>query len=248
MSGPASAGAAPPPPRLALDGLTRRFGAFTALDGVSLDLRAGEVHCLLGENGAGKSTLCNLVFGVHAPDAGGMRIDGRPYRPTGPRDALAAGIAMVHQHFSLVDELSVVDNLMLGRVRGVLDRGAWARRLDALAERYGLALKPFARVGSLSIGERQRVEIVKCLMAEPRLLILDEPSLGLSPLLVEEMFALVRTLNSQGLPIMLVEQNVVQSLDLATRAYILENGTVALEGDAATLAADPALRRAYLGL
>src|ERR1700745_3847728 len=108
-------------PLLALSQLTKRFGSFTALSEVSLDLRPGEVHCILGENGAGKSTLCNLIFGVHQSDGGAMRYRGVPFQPTGPADALAQGIAMVHQHFSLVGDMSVVDNVLLGRQRGILD-------------------------------------------------------------------------------------------------------------------------------
>src|ERR1700761_9237915 len=107
-------------PLLGLSQLTKRFGSFTALSDVSLDIRAGEIHCILGENGAGKSTLCNLIFGVHRPDAGAMRYRGAPHAPAGPADALARGIAMVHQHFSLVPDMTIVDNVLLGRERGVL--------------------------------------------------------------------------------------------------------------------------------
>lgn len=227
-----AAGQATARPRLALEGVTRRFGAFTALDGVSLALHAGEVHCLLGENGAGKSTLCNLVFGVHAPDAGTMRIDGKPYAPTGPREALAAGIAMVHQHFSLIDELSVVDNLMLGRVRGVLDRKAWARRLEGLAERYGLALSPDAQVGDLSVGERQRVEIVKCLMREPRLLILDEPTAVLLPDEIRSLLAVCRRVAEEGAAVLLVTHKLAEIREAADRATVLRQGGVAATSDA----------------
>ncbi|WP_375464467.1 ABC transporter ATP-binding protein [uncultured Methylobacterium sp.] len=229
MRDPASRAA---PPRLHLDGLTKRFGTFTALSDVGLALHAGEIHCLLGENGAGKSTLCNLVFGVHAPDVGGMRIDGQSFRPEGPRDALAAGIAMVHQHFSLVDELSVVDNLMLGRTRGLLDRKAWARRVDALAERYGLALAPFARVGDLSIGERQRVEIVKCLMLEPRLLILDEPTAVLLPDEIRSLLAVCRRVAQEGAAVLLVTHKLAEIRDIADRATVLRQGRVAATSDA----------------
>src|ERR1700757_4816250 len=120
-------------PLLALSQLTKRFGSFTALSEVSLDLRPGEVHCILGENGAGKSTLCNLIFGVHQPDGGVMRYRGAPFGPAGPADALAQGIAMMHQHFSLVGGMSVVDNVLLGRQRGILDRKQCARDLEKLA-------------------------------------------------------------------------------------------------------------------
>lgn len=145
---------------LRMDGIDKRFGQFQALSDVSLELFAGEVHCLLGENGAGKSTLCNVVFGVHQPDAGSMWLDGAPYRPHSPRDALAHGIAMVHQHFSLVEDVSVLDNLLLGQVRGWLDRKREAQRVRALVADLGLALDPDARVADLSVGEKQRVELV----------------------------------------------------------------------------------------
>jgi simple sugar transport system ATP-binding protein len=133
---------------LAIDGVGKRFGDLAALDGVSLDITAGEIHGLLGENGAGKSTLCNIVFGVLRADAGGMRLGGTPYRPTGPAGALAAGVAMVHQHFSLVGDLSVVDNLLLGQARGFLRRAEFAAEVVRLSETFGLALRPQAIVRS----------------------------------------------------------------------------------------------------
>src|SRR5216683_2180590 len=126
-------------PLLSLSAITKRFGSFTALSDVSLDIMLGEIHCILGENGAGKSTLCNLIFGVHAPDAGTMQFRGAPYRPAAPVDALASGIAMVHQHFSLVPDMTVVDNVLLGQTRGMLNRKACASRLGQLASQYGLA-------------------------------------------------------------------------------------------------------------
>src|SRR5512138_2885128 len=116
-------------PLLSLSQVTKRFGSFAAVSEVSLDLRPGEVHCILGENGAGKSTLCNVIFGVHRPDGGIMRYRGAPFHPAGPADALAQGIAMVHQHFSLVGDISVVDNVLLGRERGILNRRECARQL-----------------------------------------------------------------------------------------------------------------------
>ncbi len=173
MNGPAVSAVEP---LLSLSQVTKRFGAFTALSEVSLDLRPGEVHCILGENGAGKSTLCNVIFGVHQPDGGAMRYRGAPFRPTGPRDALSQGIAMVHQHFSLVSDMSVVDNVLLGRERGILNRRECADRLERLATEYGLPLDPVARIDELSVGERQRVEIVKCLIRDPQLFVLDEPT------------------------------------------------------------------------
>jgi len=120
-------------PLLALQGVTKRFGALVALSDASLDIMPGEVHCILGENGAGKSTLCNLIFGVHVPDQGTMRFHGRQYHPTSPADALTGGVAMVHQHFSLVHDMTVVENVILGQQRGLVNTRAWSRRLERLA-------------------------------------------------------------------------------------------------------------------
>ena len=154
-------------PLLSLSAITKRFGSFAALSDVSLDIRPGEIHCILGENGAGKSTLCNLIFGVHRPDAGAMRYRGARFEPSGPADSLAQGIAMVHQHFSLVPDMTVVDNVLLGRQRGILKRAECAAQLEKLGAEYGLPLDPYARIEDLSVGVRQRVEIVKCLIREP---------------------------------------------------------------------------------
>ena len=179
------------------------------------------------ENGAGKSTLCNLVFGVYAPDEGTMTLGGEPYRPAGPRDALAAGVAMVHQHFSLVEDMNVVDNLMLGRERGILDRRGWGKRVEQLGERYGLALAPFARVGDLSIGERQRVEIVKCLMREPRLLILDEPTAVLLPDEIKSLLDVCRRVANEGAAVILVTHKLAEIREAADKVTVLRAGQVA---------------------
>ena len=216
---------------LALTGVTKRFGAFAALSEVDLDFRPGEIHCLLGENGAGKSTLCNLVFGIHAPDAGAITLDGVAYRPGGPRDALAAGIAMVHQHFSLIDDMSVVDNLMLGRERGYARRKAYAAELATLAARYGLALAPFAKVGDLSVGERQRVEIVKALMREPSILILDEPTAVLLPVEIRSLLEVIRRVADEGRTVVLVTHKLAEIRHVATRVTVLRQGRVAATSD-----------------
>ena len=213
-------------PLLELAGLGKRFGTLQALTDVSLELQAGEVHCLLGENGAGKSTLCNLIFGVHAPDAGAMRLGGEPYRPTRPADALGHGIAMVHQHFSLVPDLSVVDNLLLGQSRGLLRRTECAARVRATGERYGLPLDPFARVSDLSVGERQRVEIVKCLMREPRLLVLDEPTAVLLPDEIQALLTVCARVAEQGCGVVLVTHKLAEVRQLAQRATVLRGGRV----------------------
>lgn len=230
----AGAQATPPSvaPLLRLEGLAKRFGSLQALADVSLALMPGEVHCLLGENGAGKSTLCNLVFGVHSPDAGQMELDGVPYTPRSPADALAHGIAMVHQHFSLVPDLTVVDNMLLGQSHGVLDRRGWAARLDTMRERYGLALDPYARIQDLSVGERQRVEIVKCLVREPKLLVLDEPTAVLLPEEIEALLAVCERVAAQGCGVVLVTHKLAEIRLVARRATVLRGGRVVARSDA----------------
>ncbi|GJD60162.1 ABC transporter ATP-binding protein [Methylobacterium frigidaeris] len=232
---------------LEVSGLRAGYGATEVLRGLDLSVRAGEIVAVLGANGVGKTTLNKVLSGIVSARAGEIRFDGTPITTASASAIVEAGLIHVPEGRKIFPNLSVRENLVLGSYR----RGR-ARRPENIERVFStfprLRERATQAAGTLSGGEQQMLAIGRGLMAEPRLLILDEPSLGLSPLLVEEMFTLVRTLNRQGLPIMLVEQNVVQSLDLATRAYILENGTVALEGDAATLAADPALRRAYLGL
>lgn len=209
---------------LTLTGVTKRFGALTALNAVSLDIAPGEIHCLLGENGAGKSTLCNTIFGIHPPDQGTMSLNGAPYRPAGPADALRLGIAMVHQHFSLVQDMTVVDNLLLGQARGILDRRACADRVEELSAEYGLALAPFVRIQDLSVGERQRVEIVKCLMRNPRLLVLDEPTAVLLPLEIAALIDVCRRVAARGCGVMLVTHKLAEIKSAASRATVLSGG------------------------
>lgn len=216
-------------PRLALHGLTKRFGAMIALRDVSLDFSAGEIHCLLGENGAGKSTLCNVIFGVHRQDEGSMRLDGDSYQPSGPSDALKSGIAMVHQHFSLVPDLSVVDNLLLGQAKGMLKRQDAAQRISKLVDEYGLALDPFARIDQLSVGERQRVEIVKCLMRDPRLLVLDEPTAVLLPAEIASLLTICRRVASRGCSVVLVTHKLAEIREIADRVTVLRGGAVVMQ-------------------
>ena len=219
----ASASAAP---LLAVSDVSKTFGATKALDCVSLEIACGEIHGLLGENGAGKSTLCNVIFGVHAPDEGQMQFAGAAYRPLDPASALAQGIAMVHQHFSLVPDLSVVDNLLLGQTRGILRRAQCAERLTHLSQQYGLTLDPFARVQDLSVGERQRVEIVKCLMREPRLLVLDEPTAVLLPAEIEGLLSVCQRVAQQGCSVVLVTHKLAEIKRVATRVTVLRAGRV----------------------
>ena len=231
---------------LEVGALRAGYGALEVLRGVDLTVAAGEIVALLGSNGAGKSTLNNTVCGLYRPFGGTIRFDGRDIGGRASKHIVEAGLVQVPEGRRVFPNLSVRDNLELGSYR----RGKPARKRNfdkvlATFPRLGERLRQAA--GTLSGGEQQMLAIGRALMAEPRLLILDEPSLGLSPLLVEEMFALIGRLNAEGLAILLVEQNVVQSLALAHRAYVLENGRIALQGSAAELAEHPDLRRSYLG-
>ena len=217
---------------LAIEGVGKRFGALAALDDVSLSISAGEIHGLLGENGAGKSTLCNIVFGVHRGDAGEMRLAGAPYRPAGPAEALRAGVAMVHQHFSLVPDFSVVDNLLLGQAHGFLRRREFAARVTQLSEEFGLAVRPHAVVQDLSVGERQRVEIVKCLMRRPRLLVLDEPTAVLLPDEIEGLLGVCERVAGSGCGIVLVTHKLAEIRRTAHRVTVLRLGKVAARSEA----------------
>ena len=221
--------------------MSKHFGAFTALDQVSLEVRAGEIHCLLGENGAGKSTLCNLVFGVLRPDGGSLELEGRPFQPRGPAHALASGVAMVHQHFSLVGTMSAVENLMLGRARGRLRPQEMRRRVLELAAEYQLSVDADRPVEELSVGERQRIEVLKCLLDSPRLLVLDEPTAVLPPAEVAGLLDMCRQVAGRGCAVVLVTHKLAEIADVATRTSVLRRGrlieTVEMRGAASDLGA-----------
>lgn len=232
-------------PLLSLRAVSKRFGSFAALTDVSLDIRAGEIHCILGENGAGKSTLCNLIFGVHQPDGGTMRYRGAAFQPSGPASSLAQGIAMVHQHFSLVPDVTVVDNVLLGRGRGVLNRRDCAKQLEKLAVDYGLPLAPTAKIENLSVGERQRVEIVKCLIRDPSLFVLDEPTAVLLPDEIAALLEVCRRVASTGRAVVLVTHKLAEIKKIADRVTVLRGGRVV--ASSATPASDiDALVRAMI--
>jgi ABC-type uncharacterized transport system ATPase subunit len=223
----ASAGAGRGAPVLALHGISKQFGGRPALEDVTLDVEAGEVHCLLGENGAGKSTLCNIVFGVHRPDAGHLRLAGEQFVPVGPAHALSSGIAMVHQHFSLVGNMSALENMLLGRARGKsLAREAMARRVRTLSEEYGLEVDLDRPVEDLSVGERQRIEVLRCLLDGPQLLVLDEPTAVLPPREVGALLDICRRLASRGCGLVLVTHKLAEIAEIATRTTVLRRGRV----------------------
>ncbi len=208
---------------LTISGLTKAYPGVKANDDVSFDIAPGEVHALLGENGAGKSTLVKMIYGLVKPDSGHMRLRGKPYTPSEPRAARAAGVAMVFQHFSLFDALSVSENIALGMENPPPMRDL-ARRIREVSATYGLPLDPHRAVGDLSAGERQRVEIVRCLLQEPRLLIMDEPTSVLTPQEVDILFKTLRKLTSEGVAILYISHKLEEIRTLCDRATILRHG------------------------
>lgn len=231
---------------LEVSALRAGYGPIEVLRGIDLTVAAGEIVALLGSNGAGKSTLNNNISSLYRPFDGIIRFNGKDITGTPSMQIVEAGLVQVPEGRRVFPNLTVRDNLELGSYRrGKPARAQNLERVLATFPRLRERLRQAA--GTLSGGEQQMLAIGRGLMAEPRLLILDEPSLGLSPLLVEEMFALIGRLNADGLAILLVEQNVMQSLTIAHRAYVLENGRIALQGPAAELAEHPGLRKSYLG-
>jgi len=232
---------------LEVEGLMAGYGALPVLRGVDFAIGAGEIVTVLGSNGAGKTTLNSVLSGLLKPTAGAIRFAETEIAGAAPRLIVALGLIHVPEGRRIFPNLTVRENLEMGSYRR--GRAHRARNLDRigaifprLRERLG------QRAGTLSGGEQQMLAIGRGLMAEPRLLILDEPSLGLSPRLVEEMFGLIAGLRAEGLALLVVEQNVVQSLDIADRAYVLEHGRFTLGGTVKDLRDDPRLRQAYLGL
>lgn len=223
------------------------YGEVDVLRGIDLDVGKGEIVALLGANGVGKSTLNNTLSGLYRPKAGRIRFMGADIAGVASDRIVAAGLIQVPEGRRVFPNLTVQENLELGSYRrGRNNRATNIERVYAVFPRLKERISQFA--GTLSGGEQQMLAIGRGLMAEPELLILDEPSLGLSPLLVEEMFTLIGRLNAEGLSILLVEQNVVQSLAIAHRAFVLEHGRIALSGPATDLINDPGLKASYLGI
>ena len=204
-------------------GVSKAYPGVQANADIAFDVAAGEIHALLGENGAGKSTLVKIIYGLVRADEGTMTLDGRPYQPAGPHAARSAGVAMVFQHFSLFEALSVVENIALGMESPPKDL---ARRIREVSEAYGLPIEPWQFVGDLSAGERQRVEIVRCLLQEPRLLIMDEPTSVLTPQEVAPLFDTLRRLAGEGLGILYISHKLDEIRALCDRATILRGGSV----------------------
>ncbi len=217
---------------LRLNGITKRFGPLTANDGIGFELHRGEIVALLGENGAGKTTLMNILFGHYVADEGAIEVCGEKLPPGSPRAAIAAGIGMVHQHFTLAENLTVLDNIMLGTEslwRGAANRRVARQRLDKLAEDFGLHVDSQARVADLSVGERQRVEILKVLYREARILILDEPTAVLTPQESVALFQTLAKLVAKGLSIIFISHKLNEVLAVSSRILVLRGGKLVAE-------------------
>src|SRR5881398_701754 len=235
-------------PAVTLRGITKRFPGVVANDGVDFEAAEGEVHALLGENGAGKSTLSNILTGLYRPDEGEIFLRGRRVHFHGPRDALDAGIFMVHQHFRLVEPFTVAENVVLGDHRGEgrtssLRRRAIERRVRAVSKSYGMDLDPRARVWQLSLGEQQRVEIVKALYREASILILDEPTAVLTPQESESLFETLREMADEGRTIVFISHKLHEVKAVSDRVTVLRAGR-----NVATVAAAEATPRSLAAL
>lgn len=224
------------------------YGLVPALHGVRLEVQAGETVCLLGPNGAGKTTTVRAIIGLLTPRAGRISLNGSDITGLPPHRTVGLGVSLAPEGRLLFPDMSVEENLELG----ASPPRARAQKRDAREWVYALFPRLQARrgqpAGTLSGGEQQMVAIGRALMAKPELLILDEPSLGLSPLLVQELFRVLKTLNEQGLSILLVEQNVVQALKISDRAYVLESGKIVMQGTSAELGSSESIRKSYLGI
>jgi len=231
---------------LELETISARYGAIRALEGVSLTVPAGRVVCLLGANGAGKTTTLNCISGVVPLSGGRIRFEGEDVSGLSIDKLVARGIVQVPEGREIFPELSVADNLLLGQ---------WLHRRKPASDALDRVYDYFPRLkerekqhaGTLSGGEQQMLMIGRALMARPKLLLLDEPSLGLSPVLIEQVFAIVRRINADGVPILLVEQNARVALAASQYGYVLENGEIRLHGAAGELSENPEIRAAYLG-
>jgi simple sugar transport system ATP-binding protein len=217
---------------LRLERISKRFGPLLANDAISFDLKRGEIVALLGENGAGKTTLMNILFGHYIADEGAITVSGKPLPPGQPHAAIQAGIGMVHQHFTLADNLTVLDNIMLGTERLWRPNSATGgarQRLTRLAEDFGLLVAPDNTVGELSVGERQRVEILKVLYREARILILDEPTAVLTPQESQTLFATLKKLTQKGLSIIFISHKLHEVLSVSDRIFVLRSGKLVAE-------------------
>jgi general nucleoside transport system ATP-binding protein len=224
----------PSPPVLVCQGVTRRYPGVVACDHVDLDVAEGKVHAIVGENGAGKSTLMKMLYGMEQPDEGEIHVRGKPEHIDSPRRAIALGIGMVHQHFMLVDDFTVAENVVLGAEpgRGVLDVGKAEKQVEELGRRFGLPLDPRARVEELAVGQQQRVEILKVLYRQADILIFDEPTAVLVPQEVDELLANIERLREQGKTVLFIAHSLDEVLRIADRITVLRDGKVIATVDA----------------
>jgi ABC-type uncharacterized transport system ATPase subunit len=236
-------------PSVELRGIVKRFPGVVANDGVDFVLAAGEVHALLGENGAGKSTLMNILDGLYQPDAGEILIDGRPVAFRSPRDAIAAGLGMVHQHFTLVASMTVTENVLIGldRPRFRLDVRRYEAEIRQLAEAHGLRVDPSAKVWQLSVGERQRVEILKVLYRGAHVLIMDEPTAVLAPQEIDDLFRTLRSMTAAGRSIVFISHKLGEVLSIADRVTVMRRGKVTAKGLPAAGMTKPQLAQLMVG-
>ncbi|MFM7444603.1 MAG: ATP-binding cassette domain-containing protein, partial [Tabrizicola sp.] len=213
------------PELLRVEGITKAYPGVVANSDVTFSIGEGEIHALLGENGAGKSTMVKMIYGLVRPDSGQMTLRGAAYQPSKPAEARRLGVAMVFQHFSLFEALNVAENVALGMENPPPMREL-AARIRAVSEEYGLPLDPSRMVGDLSAGERQRVEIIRCLLQDPKLLIMDEPTSVLTPQEVEILFKTLRQLSSEGTAILYISHKLEEIKSLCDEATILRRGKV----------------------
>ncbi|RYX89033.1 MAG: ABC transporter ATP-binding protein [Comamonadaceae bacterium] len=233
---------------LEVDNIRVNYGAAPALWGVSLDVKPGELVCVVGPNGAGKTTLINAIAGMHRIKDGALRFNGHDITQLASHRFCDAGIAIVPEGRRLFTQMSVFDNLELG---SFIKRAKAHRKasMEQVLELFpALKVKLQAPAGALSGGQQQMVAIGRALMAQPGLLLLDEPSLGLAPSIVLDMFRAIRQINAQGTSVLLVEQNVAMAMELASRAYVMEEGRIVMQGAASELLTRPEIQKAYLGL
>jgi branched-chain amino acid transport system ATP-binding protein len=234
-------------PMLEIDNLHVAYGRVEAVRGISLTLLPGQIVSVIGPNGAGKTTLLAAVMGL-LPSSGTLRFDGEDLHALDVEARVERGMCLVPEKRELFTELSVQDNLLLGAYTKRLGREALARRMQSVFERFPrLAERRAQRAGTLSGGERQMLALGRALMSQPRLLMLDEPSLGLAPLIVQEILSIVRGLRNDGVSILLVEQNARAALDSSDHGYVLETGEIALSGASQALANDERVHATYLG-
>ena len=235
------------PPILQLEDVHTFYGSIEALKGISIDVNEGEVVTLIGANGAGKSTTLRSINGLNHPRQGTIQFQGEDITDEAPHDVVKKGISQAPEGRRLFSRMSVLENLQMGAFQRT-DRAGQREDMDRVFTLFPrLAERKSQKAGTLSGGEQQMVAIGRALMARPKLLLLDEPSMGLAPIFVEKIFEIVREINEQGTPILLVEQNALMALDTADRGYVMETGKIVLADDAKTLRQNEQVRKTYLG-